>query len=214
MEWPAALVAQRRAALAAAVRSSRVLLRLAVVLADDRCWSRCLAYLRGARRCPTASARSIRTTCAPASTSRSSTSRRPIARDEAVAACRRQRDDPSSARRPRTPMPPVVEKYPRGMLLVPRGQPITERQLDLLEGRASTPICDSLTPRDHWRRGIALFLIFSLLAGAGRALRRPLPDEPGAEPADDRRRLRPGAGDAGPGHCCSAGRRGTPCSFR
>src|ERR1700722_12543788 len=28
---------------------------------------------------------------------------------------------------------PVLEKYPRGMLLVPRGQPIAERQLGLLK---------------------------------------------------------------------------------
>ena len=30
---------------------------------------------------------------------------------------------------------------PRGMLLVPRGQPITDRQLDLLQARARAPIC-------------------------------------------------------------------------
>ena len=38
--------------------------------------------------------------------------------------------------------------------------------------------------------------------------------EPGPEPAQDRRRLRPGAGDAGAGHRCSASRPGTPSSSR
>jgi putative nucleotidyltransferase with HDIG domain len=59
---------------------------------------------------------------------------------------------------------PVIEKYPSGMLLVPRGMPIQLRQLDLLkeEHRAHQA---SLRPSDHWLRGIAFFLIFSLLTG-------------------------------------------------
>ncbi|MBI1831386.1 MAG: HDIG domain-containing protein [Planctomycetes bacterium] len=57
---------------------------------------------------------------------------------------------------------PVFERYPRGMLLVPRGQPIQERQLDLLkeEHRA---YCDSLTPADQWSRAGSLFVILSLI---------------------------------------------------
>lgn len=58
---------------------------------------------------------------------------------------------------------PVLEKYPRGMLLVPRGEPIQERQLDLLKEEHQAYL-DGLTSRDHWYRGIALFLIFSLQA--------------------------------------------------
>ena len=56
---------------------------------------------------------------------------------------------------------PVLEKYPRGMLLVPRGEAIQERQLDLLKEEHQAYI-DGLTSRDHWYRGVALFFIFSL----------------------------------------------------
>ncbi len=57
---------------------------------------------------------------------------------------------------------PVYEKYDRGRLLVPRGQPAGARQLDLLreEHRA---YFNSLERQDHWNRCLALFLIFSLL---------------------------------------------------
>ncbi|MBM3993932.1 MAG: HDIG domain-containing protein [Planctomycetes bacterium] len=57
----------------------------------------------------------------------------------------------------------VFEKYPRGMLLVPRGTPIQERQLDLLkeEHRAYG---DSLAPADHWSRAGSLFILLSLIA--------------------------------------------------
>jgi putative nucleotidyltransferase with HDIG domain len=58
---------------------------------------------------------------------------------------------------------PVLEKYPRGVVLVPRGQPISERQLALLkeEHRAFER---SIGAREWAWRGLALFLIFSLLA--------------------------------------------------
>jgi putative nucleotidyltransferase with HDIG domain len=59
---------------------------------------------------------------------------------------------------------PVVEKYPRGMVLVPRGVPILERQLALLH-REHEVYQASLGHGDHVRRGTALFVIFSLLAG-------------------------------------------------
>jgi putative nucleotidyltransferase with HDIG domain len=82
------------------------------------------------------------------------------ARDEAV----EQWQDPELRLRARRAVPPVVEHYPRDMLLVPRGKPITERQLTLLteEHRA---YMRSLGRTDHVRRGIGLFLIFTLLAG-------------------------------------------------
>jgi putative nucleotidyltransferase with HDIG domain len=58
---------------------------------------------------------------------------------------------------------PGVEKYPRGLLIVQAGRPITERQLNLLqeEHRAYRR---SLGPSDRLRRGTALFLVFTLLA--------------------------------------------------
>jgi hypothetical protein len=56
---------------------------------------------------------------------------------------------------------PVFEKYPRGMLLAPSGQPIQERQLDLLKEEHQAYL-DSLTSADHWSRGISLFIILSL----------------------------------------------------
>ncbi len=60
--------------------------------------------------------------------------------------------------------PGVVEKYVRGMVLVPRGEAIQERDLALLkeEHRAYQA---GLSEADHIRRGLALFLIFSLVAG-------------------------------------------------
>lgn len=57
---------------------------------------------------------------------------------------------------------PVLEKYPIGMLLVPRGQPIQERQLDLLKEEHQA-YQENMTTKDQWSRGLALFSIFSLL---------------------------------------------------
>jgi putative nucleotidyltransferase with HDIG domain len=58
---------------------------------------------------------------------------------------------------------PVLEKYSRGMVLVPRGQPVTWRQLALLKAEHRA-FRHSLSPQDRIRRSLALFLIFSLLA--------------------------------------------------
>jgi putative nucleotidyltransferase with HDIG domain len=60
---------------------------------------------------------------------------------------------------------PRLDAYQRGLVLVERGQPIQERQLELLteEHRA---FLESESPQDLLRRGVALFLIFSLLAGS------------------------------------------------
>jgi putative nucleotidyltransferase with HDIG domain len=57
---------------------------------------------------------------------------------------------------------PVLEKYPRGLVLVPCGQPIGERQLEVLESEHAA-YHESLGPALRWCRGIALFMIFSLL---------------------------------------------------
>jgi len=61
------------------------------------------------------------------------------------------------------PMPVAMEKYPVGVLLVPRGQPITLSQLSLLH-EEHLAYLRSLSPVDHARRGIALFMVMSLLA--------------------------------------------------
>jgi putative nucleotidyltransferase with HDIG domain len=58
---------------------------------------------------------------------------------------------------------PVIEKYPPGMLLVERGEPISGRQLALLEHERRA-YQNNLSSGDRIRRGGALFLIFSLLA--------------------------------------------------
>lgn len=57
---------------------------------------------------------------------------------------------------------PVLERYPRGMLLVPRGEPIQERQVDLLKEEHQAWL-DHLTTKDHWYRGTSLFIILTLL---------------------------------------------------
>src|SRR5438105_7259684 len=57
---------------------------------------------------------------------------------------------------------PVLEKYPRGLVLVPCGEPIQERQLEVLVNEHDAYQL-SLGSQARWHRGIALFLIFSLL---------------------------------------------------
>src|SRR5262245_19864776 len=70
----------------------------------------------------------------------------PVAREEASKAIR-----------------PVVDPYPVGMPLVRRGQPITERQLNLLQEEHRAYL-RSLSPADQFNRTLALFLVISLLA--------------------------------------------------
>lgn len=57
---------------------------------------------------------------------------------------------------------PVFERYPRDMLLVPRGEPIQERHVDLLKEEHRAWL-DSFTTKDHGYRGTSLFMILSLL---------------------------------------------------
>jgi putative nucleotidyltransferase with HDIG domain len=59
---------------------------------------------------------------------------------------------------------PVVETYPAGYLIVPRGEPITPRQLVLLEEEHRAYL-RSLAPREGARRGVALLVVFGLLSG-------------------------------------------------
>jgi putative nucleotidyltransferase with HDIG domain len=85
------------------------------------------------------------------------------ARDEAVQRLAApQSEDPVAREETRRSVPPVVEKFPQGMLLVPRGQPISERQFAVLE-EEHRAYQRSLTPRDHAHRGAALFLVMGLL---------------------------------------------------
>jgi putative nucleotidyltransferase with HDIG domain len=60
---------------------------------------------------------------------------------------------------------PKQDHYPRGLVLFERGQPIQERQLELLKAEHHA-FLDSESPQDLLRRGIALFVIFSLLTGS------------------------------------------------
>jgi putative nucleotidyltransferase with HDIG domain len=59
---------------------------------------------------------------------------------------------------------PVVETYSAGFLIVPRGEPITSRELVLLE-EEHRAFLRSQTPRENARRAIALLVVFGLLAG-------------------------------------------------
>jgi cyclic-di-AMP phosphodiesterase PgpH len=59
---------------------------------------------------------------------------------------------------------PVVERYPAGMLLIARGQPITDRQLDLLR-QEHAAFLRQLSMSERVRRVVSLLLLFSLLAG-------------------------------------------------
>ena len=85
-------------------------------------------------------------------------------REEAVERFLTEGGDPAVREHVRHSIPSVVEKYPPGMPLVQRGAPISERQLSLLEEEHRAYL-RTQGPRDQARRGIALFLIMSLLAG-------------------------------------------------
>jgi putative nucleotidyltransferase with HDIG domain len=85
-------------------------------------------------------------------------------RDEAVERLSAElRSDPEACEQARRAVPPVLERYPQGALLVQRGQPITDRQFTLLQEETRAYL-SSQRPSDHVRRGAALFLEFSLLS--------------------------------------------------
>jgi cyclic-di-AMP phosphodiesterase PgpH len=66
---------------------------------------------------------------------------------------------------PPRPAPQTGKDYfPRGWVLVPAGQPIQERHLDLLFNEHHAYLA-TLGPEHMWTRGCALFLVFSLLTG-------------------------------------------------
>jgi cyclic-di-AMP phosphodiesterase PgpH len=82
-----------------------------------------------------------------------------------VAASTVDPDRPSHSGDPKRHELPKVSRYERGTVLVERGQPIQERQLELLQAE-QLAFLDSESAEDLLRRGIALFLIFSLLTGS------------------------------------------------
>jgi putative nucleotidyltransferase with HDIG domain len=71
--------------------------------------------------------------------------------------------DPGVREEVRRNVAPVVDRYPVGTLLVPRGQPITESQRALLRQEFRAYL-RSLTPADNLRRAAALCLVMGLLA--------------------------------------------------
>src|SRR4051812_3197436 len=75
-----------------------------------------------------------------------------------------QRSDPRARAEAWQSQPPVVVRYPPGTLLVQRGQQISDEQYGLLQAETQA-FLQSKGPADHVRRGAALFLVFSLLAG-------------------------------------------------
>jgi putative nucleotidyltransferase with HDIG domain len=85
-------------------------------------------------------------------------------RDEAVDRLPPEmRSDPAACEEARQAVPPVVERYPTGTLLVQRGQPISEAQFILLEEETHA-FLDKSDPWDQFARGVALFLVLSLLS--------------------------------------------------
>jgi putative nucleotidyltransferase with HDIG domain len=87
------------------------------------------------------------------------------AREEAIQSLPPEiRGDAQAREAARASVPRVVERFPVGVPLVRRGQPITQTQLTLLNEEHKAYL-HSLQPSDHARRGVALFLVMSLLAG-------------------------------------------------
>jgi putative nucleotidyltransferase with HDIG domain len=85
-------------------------------------------------------------------------------RDEAVEALPpERRGDPAACEAARARVPPVIDRYPPGSLIVQRGQPISDEHYQLLKTETAAFLA-SRSSADHARRGAALFLVFSLLA--------------------------------------------------
>ncbi len=73
-----------------------------------------------------------------------------------------KRTDPRLIQAFRMSVPTAVDRFPPGTLIVQRGQPITAQQYQLLEMERRAFLA-SKSNASHVRRGVALFLIFSLL---------------------------------------------------
>jgi putative nucleotidyltransferase with HDIG domain len=72
--------------------------------------------------------------------------------------------DPIACNQARQSVPPVIDKYPAGTSLGQPGQPISAALLTVLE-EEHRAYQRSLGPSQHLQRGVALFLVMSLLAG-------------------------------------------------
>jgi putative nucleotidyltransferase with HDIG domain len=84
-------------------------------------------------------------------------------RDQAEEALSQEkRTDPRLIQAFRLAVPPAVDRFPPGTLIVQRGQPITAQQYQLLEMERRAYLA-SKSNASHVRRGVALFLVFSLL---------------------------------------------------
>ncbi len=84
-------------------------------------------------------------------------------RDEAVAALPpEQHSNPLAVEVARRSVPPALDRFPPGALLVPRGQRISREQHKLLEAERRAYLA-SKSSAYHLRRATALFLVFSLL---------------------------------------------------
>jgi cyclic-di-AMP phosphodiesterase PgpH len=87
------------------------------------------------------------------------------AKEEAVELLREElRNNPEEIEKARAAAPLVFDSYPRTTPIVLRGQPITEQQIHLLDEEHRT-FQRSLGRLDHLRRGLALFLVMTLLGG-------------------------------------------------
>ncbi len=84
-------------------------------------------------------------------------------RDEAVERLPPERRDDRDCQAVRNAEPPVLDLYPSGALLVPRGQPITEAQMLLLR-EENKAFVRGRSVGDRVRRSAALFLVLGLLS--------------------------------------------------
>src|SRR5262249_8208576 len=71
--------------------------------------------------------------------------------------------DPKACEAARCAVEPVVHRYPPGTLLVPHGQPVAEAQAVLLRKEIAA-YHKGQSSGGRFRRGVALFLVFSLLS--------------------------------------------------
>jgi putative nucleotidyltransferase with HDIG domain len=74
-----------------------------------------------------------------------------------------RRSDPAACAAARRAVQPVVHRFPPGFLLAQRGQPLSEPQVLLVQYETRAFLA-SRGPGDHLRRGVALFLVFTLLS--------------------------------------------------
>ena len=190
MEWPAAFVALGRAgACAQLIAAARA------AAARPWCWRP-----RSSSRCwPTAGGRPLPYRVGECLRQRPAGPRRLRGRQPAVDAMGQEeavdslppKTDPDAREATRKPVEPVVEKLSApACRWCRRGQPIAERQLDLLQEEHQAYVRQPAPDRSLRAAASRLFLIFSLLAARGRPVRGPLPAGLAAEPAQDRRRLR------------------------